>query len=496
MAEPSPDNPTPPRPLIVDLDGTLVATDTLHELLLELAGRQPYALPKAALALSYGRARFKTTISELARLDPEALPYRDEVIGLIKEAKGQGRPVVLASASHARTVNAVAEHLGLFDAVIATDDGSNRKGAHKLEAIRDLLAERSWGGHFDYVGDEEADLPIWAEAHTAYLVQACAATRGKVSPRNEVIELVPCRRHSAWYELLVAARPYQWSKNLLLVVPLIASQQMGTDKMSPSETCWSLVFAFIAFSLCASAVYLINDLLDLRADRLHPTKRNRPIAAGRLAPKHAVFGVAGLIVGSFTLSLIALPGLFTQILAAYFVLTSAYSLYIKGKAMLDVVWLASLYTLRIIAGGAAVAILPSEWLLGFTLFTFLSLAFIKRFCELSLMLRTGKEKATGRGYHTGDLQIVQTMGVGSGYLAVLIFAMYINSEAVKRVYETPKVLWLACPLILYWMSRMWLFAQRGKLRGDPLLFALSDRTSYFCIALMAMVMALAQISVN
>jgi 4-hydroxybenzoate polyprenyltransferase len=239
-------------------------------------------------------------------------------------------------------------------------------------------------------------------------------------------------------------------------------------------------------------VYLVNDLLDLRADRLHPTKRNRPIAAGRLAPKHAVFGALALILGSFTLSLIALPDLFTQILAVYFVLTTAYSLYIKGKAMLDVVWLASLYTLRIIAGGAAVAIVPSEWLLGFTLFTFLSLAFVKRFCELRLMLTSGKEKATGRGYHTNDLQIVQSMGVGSGYLAVMIFALYITSDAVAEVYVTPKVLWLACPLLLYWMSRMWLFAQRGKLRGDPLLFALSDRTSYFCLALMAMVIFLAQ----
>ncbi|MEO0474452.1 MAG: UbiA family prenyltransferase [Planctomycetota bacterium] len=487
MADPSPDNPTLHRPLIVDLDGTLVATDTLHELLLELAGRQPHLLPKAVLALSRGRAGFKTAVSKLAQLDPEALPYRGEVLGVINEARQQGRPVVLASASHARTVNAVAEHLGLFDAVIATDDGSNRKGAHKLEAIRDLLAERGWGGHFDYIGDERADLPIWAETHNAYLVQACSATRSQVSPRSEVIELVPCQRHSAWYELLVAARPYQWSKNLLLAVPLITSQ-----KVDDWSICWSLVFAFIAFSLCASAVYLINDLLDLRADRLHPTKRNRPIAAGRLAPKHAVFGALGLIIAAFALSRLTLPDLFTQILAAYFVLTCSYSLYIKGKAMLDVVWLASLYTLRIIAGGAAVAILPSEWLLGFTLFTFLSLAFVKRFCELSLMLSTGKEKATGRGYHTTDLQIVQTMGVGSGYLAVLIFAMYINSDAVKRIYETPKVLWLACPLILYWMSRMWLFAQRGKLRGDPLLFALSDRTSYFCLALMAIVITLAQ----
>ena len=487
MPEPTLDNPTLPRPLIVDLDGTLVATDTLHELLLEIAGRRPLDLPRALLALPRGRAGFKATVAELAQLDPAALPYREEVLGLVRDAKEQGRPIVLASASHSETVQAVADHLGLFDAVIATDDTSNRKGPYKLEAIRDLLADRGWGEHFDYAGDAEPDLAIWAETHTAYVVQAPKSVRKRIHAQHEVIDLVPNASGGAWYELTLAARPYQWSKNLLLAVPLIASQEMKDWGI-----CWSLVFAFVAFSLCASSVYLLNDLLDLRADRLHPTKRNRPIAAGRLAPKHAVLGTVGLIIAAFAVSTLTLPLLFTQILAVYFLLTSAYSFYIKGKAMLDVVWLASLYTLRIIAGGAAVSIIPSEWLLGFTMFTFLSLAFAKRFCELKLMLSAGKQRATGRGYHTGDLPIVQTMGVGSGYLAVLIFSLYITSEQVKEIYNTPKALWLACPLILYWMSRMWLFAQRGNLRGDPLLFALSDRTSYFCIAMMTLVMYLAQ----
>ncbi|MEM6257539.1 MAG: UbiA family prenyltransferase [Planctomycetota bacterium] len=487
MADPSPDNPKPKRPLIVDLDGTLVATDTLHELLLEVAGRHPLDLPRALLGLTRGRAGFKATLAKLAQLDPAVLPYREEVLALIREAKGEGRPIVLASASHAGTVESVAEHLGLFDAVISTDGQSNRKGKQKLESIRDLITERQWDARFDYVGDDVADLPIWAECQTAYLVQAHSWVRNRVRPYREMVELVPCSTSSTLYELLVASRPYQWSKNLLLAVPLIASQ-----KAENLGLCWSLLFAFIAFSLCASAVYLINDLLDLRSDRLHPTKRNRPIAAGRLSPKHAVFGLIALLAASFALSAATLPTLFTQILASYFVVTTAYSLHIKGKVMLDVVWLASLYTLRIIAGGAAVGILPSEWLLGFTLFIFLSLAFVKRYCELRLMLSTGKEKATGRGYHTDDLQIVQTMGVGSGYLAVVIFAVYINSDTVKEIYTTPKVLWLACPLLLYWMSRVWLLAQRGSLRGDPLLFALSDRISYFFIALMALVMWLAQ----
>jgi len=479
--------PAPPRPLVVDLDGTLVSTDTLIELSLEVTGRQPAALPEVLASLTSGRVRFKQVLAKNAALDVSILPYRDVVLELIREARANGRPTVLATASHESTAQAVAEHLGLFDAVLATSVGLNVKGDAKLEAIRTLLTERGWGERFDYVGDSRADLPVWSGAQTAYLVDVKPEVADQVVARQRVIELVPSSGGRLWLELMHAARPYQWSKNLLLLVPLVASQQAWTF-----YACFSLLVAIVAFSLCASAVYLTNDLLDLRADRLHPTKRSRPIAAGRLSPRHAILGAGALMVGSFFLSMIALPHLFTQVLAVYFVLTLAYSLYIKGKVMLDVVWLASLYTLRIIAGGIAVAITPSEWLLGFTLFTFLSLAYAKRFCELRLLLaNSGKQRTAGRGYHTDDLQIVQTMGVGSGYLSVLIFAMYINSDTVRTVYSEPHVLWLACPLILYWMSRMWMLAQRGLMRGDPLLFALTDRISYLCLGLLVLVMYLA-----
>ncbi|MGB0766515.1 MAG: UbiA family prenyltransferase [Phycisphaeraceae bacterium] len=486
MAEPTNDNPTPPRPLVVDLDGTLVSTDTLHELLLEVAGHHPLTLPRVLLGLLGGKAAFKQAVARSAELDPEALPYRDEVLALIREAKAEGRPVVLASASHRATVESVAAHIDLFDAALASGAGNNLKGRAKLAAIRALLDERGWGEAFDYVGDDQADLPIWAEAHTAYLVDVCDRIRRGVAPTSEAIELVERRSASALIEFARAARPYQWSKNLLLAVPLSASGQFG------DRAIWlALVLSFVAFSLTASAVYLVNDLLDLRSDRLHPTKRHRPIAAGRLAPMIALLGAFALVAGSFTLSLAALPPIFTQVLAVYLVTTTAYSLYIKGKVMLDVIWLACLYTLRIIAGGVAVGIVASEWLLGFTLFTFLSLAFAKRFCELRLMLSLGSEHAKGRGYRTDDLPLVQGMGIGAGYLAVLVFALYITSDAVSMVYDQPQILWLACPLILYWMSRLWLFAHRGKLKGDPLLFALSDRISYFCIALLALVKTIA-----
>lgn len=478
----NPSNAEPPKPLVVDLDGTLVATDTLHESLLEIAGRRPGALLQAAGALSGGRARFKAVVGGLAEIDVATLPYRDAVLELIDEARDRGRPVVLASAAHRSVVEAVAEHLGLFDAVIATDAGANQKGQAKLDAIRDLLMNKRWGGRFDYVGDNAADLPIWAEAQTAYLVNVSKGVAARARAQGEVTELVP-RSGGGWLAMLRACRPHQWCKNLLLLVPMIAGQALANASLWPA-----LVLAFIAFSLCASSVYLLNDLLDLRADRLHPSKRHRPMAAGTVSIRRAVLLGAVLLATAFTLAALWLPGVFVQVLAVYLVLTTAYSCGIKGKVMVDVIWLACLYTLRIIAGGVAVAIEPSQWLLGFSLFTFLSLAFAKRYCELRVMQDAGRDQATGRGYKTGDLRLVQTMGVTAGYLSVLIFAMYINSDTVTVLYREPRVLWLACPLILYWISRLWVLAERSQLSGDPLLFALTDRVSYVCIAVMAFVL--------
>lgn len=482
----NPRNATQPRPLVVDLDGTLIATDALQESLLEIAGRRPSALLQAAGALSGGRARFKEVVAGLAEVDVATLPYRDAVLELIDDARDRGRPVVLASAGDRRIVQAVADHLGLFDAVIATDGGENQKGAVKLESIRDLLMNRGWGGRFDYAGDSAADLPIWAEAQTAYLVNASTRTAAQAQAQGEVRELV-ARPARVWLEMLRACRPHQWCKNLLLAVPMIAGQRLDDASLWPA-----LLLAFVAFSLCASSVYLLNDLLDLRSDRLHPTKRRRPMAAGRVSIRRALLLGAALLATAFTLAAIGLPGVFVQVLAVYLVLTTAYSWGIKGKVMVDVIWLACLYTLRIIAGGVAVGIAPSQWLLGFSLFTFLSLAFAKRYCELRVMQDAGRDRATGRGYRTADLGLVQTMGITAGYLSVLIFAMYINSEAVTLVYREPRVLWLACPLILYWVSRLWVLAERSQLSGDPLLFALSDRVSYVCIAVMAFVLMWAQ----
>jgi len=480
MPDETTDIPTPPRPLVVDLDGTLVATDTLHELLLEMIGHRPSGVPRVLGALSRGRARFKAVLAELVELDPAALPYRDEVLTLIREAKDEGRPIVLASASHASTTEAVAQHLGLFDAVIASTGNDNRKGAHKLEAIRDLLTQRNWGGHFDYVGDHEADLPIWAEAHTAYLVDAGETIKQHVKPQQDTVELVQPRQNTPG-EFIRACRPHQWSKNLLLAVPFLAAQEAGE-----LAHWFEFLIAFLAFGLCASAVYLVNDLLDLRADRLHPTKRSRPFASGGLKVSVGVLTAPLLVLTAIVSSSILLPSGFVWALVVYSATAWLYSIVIKNTLILDVVWLAGLYSLRVIAGGLATSTPVSEWLLALVLFLFVSIALAKRYAELRLLESEGRDDAEGRRYHIDDQPMLSVMGLSSGMLSVLVLALYINHDKITRLYEHPEVLWIVCPLLLYWIGRLWMHAHRRTMRDDPLLFALTDRVSYIVVLLIVL----------
>lgn len=484
----------PPRPLVVDLDGTLVATDTLHEQLLHIAGHRASALPEALAALTRGKTRFKTVVARHAQLDPAALPYRSDVMRLIESARGQGRPIVLASASHRSTVQAVADHLNVFDAVIASSDTANLKGASKLAAIRDLLNERGWGDRFDYIGDSPADLPIWERAQTAYLVDAKPATRRRAHAIKEVNVLVPRRGLAQCTQGLVkATRPHQWSKNLLLAVPLLMAQAAG------DVDAWlSVLIAFFAFGLCASAVYLVNDLMDLRADRLHPTKRTRPMAAGvvpvsvaaRIAPLLAAVAIAG--------SALLLPTGFLWPLLVYTASAWLYSLTIKHRAIIDVVWLGCLYTLRVIAGGEATATPASPWLLALALFLFLSIALAKRYAELRLLADEGRDTATGRAYRVDDQSMLSVMGIGAGMLSVLVFALYINSKREPGpdnpsivLYEHPEVLWVVCPIMLYWIGRLWMRAHRRQMRDDPLIFALTDRVSYIVALLIILAAVIA-----
>ncbi len=469
------------EPLYVDLDGTLVATDTLWEslcLLLRHHPRQILALPFWA---ARGKAILKSRIAALIVPDAKLLPYRPEVVDLLTRERASGRRLVLATASHERVAHSVAETLGLFDAVLATTEACNLKGPAKLAAIR----EDNAGEPFAYLGDSRADLPVWAAAKRALVVapsSRLAAALSRVAAHPEIVPLETggATRHPALHPALRALRPHQWIKNALLFAPILLAHQITDVARTTAVT-----VGFIAFCLVASAGYLINDMLDIEADRRHSSKKSRPFAAGTLsiATGFALLGL--LLTAGFAISWLFVSPAFVLMLGAYLLVTLSYSLYLKERLFLDVLVLAGLYTHRVLSGGVAGEVEVSSWLLAFSVFFFLSLALVKRYVELiekSAVSDKEKDLVTRRAYLVGDTGLVETMGITSGYLSVLVLGLYVSRDDVTRHYSNPEILWLATPLMLYWISRVWLLARRGELAADPVVFAASDRVSY-CIAL-------------
>ncbi|MDQ7005804.1 MAG: UbiA family prenyltransferase [Acidobacteriota bacterium] len=470
-------------PLCVDLDGTLVATDTLWESVRRIVGRRPWRLPGLGLALLRGRVAFKAVTAAADDFEADALPYREEVLDLVRRARSEGRPVLLVTAAHESVALEVAAHLGLFDEVLATGDEENLKGAAKAA----VLEGRFGRGGFDYVGDSTADLAVFAVARRAFLVAPSGSmarrARALTEGRGETI----CRRPARLKALVAALRPHQWSKNALILAPAL----MGHDLPAASQALAG-IFAFVAFSLCASAGYVLNDLVDLDADRRHRSKRRRPFARGDLPLYWGPFLVVALLAVSAGLAWIATPPIFVGLLGFYFLLSLGYSYAFKRRPVIDVLVLAGLYTLRLLSGGVAMGIEISAWLLAFSTFLFFSLAMAKRYTEL-LALEGGRDEKIGRrGYLRRDLEMVASMGPAAGYIAVLVFALYLNSDRVRMNYEEPFVLWLAAPLLLYWITRIWFLAHRGELDDDPVKFALVDPESWVCAGLVLLIAALAR----
>jgi 4-hydroxybenzoate polyprenyltransferase len=453
-------------PLVVDLDGTLVSTDTLHESVLRLLRDRPLHLLLLPLWAWRGKAALKAQIASRVSLDVACLPYRLDFLRWLHEQKNEGRPLILCTASDQSTANAVAKHLGIFAGVLASDGHVNLAGASKATALVQRFGERG----FDYAGNARVDLAVWQHARQAVVVNATASLAAAAAKRC-VVERRFDRLAATWTDARRTLRVHQWLKNLLLFVPLVAAHSFADVSQ------WTaLLFAFLAFSLTASAVYIANDLLDLESDRQHPRKQGRPFASGRvpvwwgtvLAP---LLLLAGIWLGA------QVEGRFLPWMLAYLALTCAYTWGIKRLLMLDCLTLAMLYTVRVIAGAAAAQLNLSFWMLAFAVFLFLSLAFVKRYAELQLQQQLGNSQTPGRGYQTTDAPLIQTMGIVSGYTAVLVLALYLNSDAVLKLYRSPLLMWAAVPVLLYWVSWMWMQAQRGKMHDDPLVFALRDRSS-------------------
>ena len=460
-------------PLGVDLDGTLVKTDLLLESYLALVKQRPLMLFILPLWLLKGKAYLKQEIAKRVTLDVTCLPYRESLLTFLRAEHQGGRKLILATAADERIGQQIAGHLGIFDTVIGSNGTVNLSGRAKADAL-----EQTSGGAFAYAGDAPVDLAVWRRAHGAVLVGGGI----KFAPQLENVERTFEDEHQP-KQVLRALRLHQWAKNVLIFLPLVLSHQFTNVSLVLAS-----VLAFFAFGLCASSVYVQNDLLDLEADRHHRSKRFRPFASGALPLKFGLLLAPALLLAAVGLALFLSPA-FLGVLALYFVTTFSYSLYFKRKAIVDVLLLAGLYTVRIVAGGVAVGVAVSPWLLAFSLFFFLSLAYVKRFTELQALPL--KSSLRSRGYVSGDLEGLADLGVASGYISVLVVALYINSPEVRELYRTPTVLWALCPLLVYWLSRVWLLARRGEMHDDPVVFALKDRTSYIVGVLAAIVAVIA-----
>jgi 4-hydroxybenzoate polyprenyltransferase/phosphoserine phosphatase len=454
-------------PLCVDLDGTLIQTDLLWESFVRLMAQKPYLLFAVPFWLLRGRAVLKRQLAMRVTLDCATLPYHQPFLEYLRAAREKGSRLILVTASDMLLAERVAKHLGLFDEVLASDGALNLRGQNKAK----VLVERFGVRGFDYAGNSSADLPVWSETREAIVVNAGPGLARQAADRTRLGQTF-LKTRSTWSTWLEALRPHQWAKNVIVFLPLLTAHEIFDGPLLLAA-----FQAFVAFCLCASGVYVFNDLLDLDADRHHPTKCRRPFASGALPLSAGVILfpmllAAGLIVaGLLNAPLMAL-------MAFYFVTASVYSLRLKRVAMLDVVVLAGLYTLRIIAGHLATGVAYSAWLLVFSMFIFLSLALLKRFKELQSVRAQNEMDAKGRGYRASDLELVATLGLVNGYLAVLVLALYVNSPQVVALYQHPLLLLLVCPMLLYWISRIWFLAHRGQMHVDPVLFALKDWPSY------------------
>lgn len=450
-----------PAPLVVDVDGTLCCTDLLWEGLLDIAFRHPRALPAVLGAGLRGRAPLKAAVARYSTVDLATLPLRREVETLIETAVLAGQPVVLASGAHISYVEALAERVGAH-AALGTSD-TNLTGRAK----RDALIARF--GEFEYVGNDRKDLAIWERARRAYTVDASPALLRAVQRKHADVVPVTSRAPRA-RTILRALRPQQWFKNVLIFMPAFAAHR--TDPALYAR----LLVAFLAFSFTASSVYLLNDLVDLPNDRMHRTKRHRPLATGAL-PIPVAVGLAPPLLGMALIAGSLLPRGFLIVLGGYFLTTAAYSLDLKRRMLLDVLCLALLYASRVVAGAAVTGVVLSDWFVAFFGFLFLSLALVKRVVELGRIAGA----LPGRGYHDADTPVLISLGVGASIASVLVMALYIANPESEPLYRHPQFLWLALPLVLYWQCRMWILAVRGQVDDDPIAFAGRDPVSYLAV---------------
>lgn len=468
----------PPVPLVVDVDGTLLKGDLLHEAALQFVARHPWQMWRLASWLTGGKAHLKARLADCGDFGVDAIPLRDETVAVMRAAQAEGRSVYVASASDRRWVEPVAARIGGVTGVFASDGVTNLAGAAKAS----VLVERFGSGGFDYIGDHRVDLPVWASARRRLVVAHDGGLEATVARRFPDAETI-ARPRMKLRAHLRALRMHQWAKNTLVFLPMIAGHDFTNVR-----TILAAIIAFFAFSFAASSAYVINDLLDLPGDRDHVRKRRRPFAAGDVSITRGLMMMTLLMAAAIALALL-LPWRFLAVLVTYIVLTLSYSLVLKRKMLVDVIVLGGLYTIRVFGGVTATAEVPSQWLMIFSLFLFLNLALVKRCSELIARRDAGKPAPLGRGYYAGDLGVLLPLAAAAGYGAVLVFALYLSSSEIVAHYAHPKRMYLIVPLLLYWISRVLVLSNRNEMHDDPVIFALTDRISWATGACAAAVIA-------
>lgn len=471
--------------LAVDLDETLTYTDTLYELLLIYIHKNPFNFFLIFFWLLKGKAFLKSKLSENVNIDVTLLPYNNELINFLKKEKKNNRKIILCTAANKKLANSIAKHLNLFDDVIASNEEINNLG--KIKKLK-LIKKFGFKG-YDYAGNSVDDLEVWSGAHQSIIVNSNKSIEEKaiyISPKNIIFS----KRKLKLFDWFNIFRIHQWLKNLLLFVPIIAAH-----KLNHFESLITLIFAFFSFSLCASAVYIINDLFDLQSDRKHPRKKYRPLAESKISIKFAILLIFALILFSFIIGLL-INKHFIYYLSIYLIMTSVYSMVLKRIKYIDCLILALLYNFRIVVGAAAVNISLSPWLFTFSIFIFLSLAFVKRYAELLVYAKLGtSKKIYGRSYIIKDSFFIQILGLSFSYISIAILALYLNSETVVILYSKPKILWIIVGLMFFWVNWVWIKTRKGEMNDDPIFFIIKDKTSVMISIIISLVFLFATIGI-
>lgn len=466
-------------PLCVDLDGTLVKTDTLVESFVA-AMRDWHLLIRIPGWLLRGKATLKSKLVEKSKPNPALLPYNETVLEYLAEEKKRGRKLVLVTAANQNVAEVINQHLGIFDEVIASNEARNLRGEEKAKE----LVKRYGNRHFSYMGNDRADLNVWRVAQSAILVNTTKSLTKRAAEITK-IETRLSQRPRQTKAILRELRPYQWVKNLLVFIPIVAANAFG------DLSAWFYAgLTFMAFCATASGIYVINDLFDLEADRQHPIKRNRPFASGTL-PLTVGFAIAPILLLSGLV--LAINSKVLLIILCYATISITYSAKLKKMPLVDVFTLAGLYTIRLYAGGEASGYHVSMWLIAFSAFLFLSLALVKRVSELKLVMKGDGQSATRRDYMNKDLDVLQSMGIGSSFISSLVLALYVQSDAAVDLYANPRILWGIVPVILFWQCRLWLSTARGYMREDPILYAAQDWVSWLVGLVLLIIMVTANI---